>query len=137
MKRITQDMYEQAHEYMQGWVQEEKWDDLAVMLMEGDTELAAHHLVESGGIDSKNCYEDAKELEQAIELMAKRFRKLGNRARGNRYDSVFKGCLVASCNECNAVSFVHSGNEDLYLEVKTNCFECQSTNIEVSRWGDK
>lgn len=137
MKRISSELLDRAHGYMGVWVQTENWDDLAVMLMEGDTELAAHHLVGAGAIDSKRCYLDAIEVEQAIELLAKRFRRLTQKQQSKRYDAVFKGCLIADCQDCNHVSFVHSGNEALYPEVKTACWSCKSTNIEVYRWGEK
>lgn len=145
MKRLTEKMIEAAHEYMQQWVQEENWDDLAVMLMEGDTEMAAHHMCGTGAINSKNIKkygaesypEIAYECERTIETLSKRFRKLSRKAQSKRYDEVFKDCLIASCRDCNHVSFVHSGNEKLYPEVKEACWECDSVNILVYRWGEK
>lgn len=135
LKRINSDFANEAMEYMKRWDQsDEYWDDLSVMIMEGDDELAAYHLCTAGAINSRNCYPEFKQVEQAIELMAKRFGKLSHKQQRARYDGVFNGCLVCSCNECNHVSFVHSGNEELYPEVKEKCWSCKSSDIEVKRW---
>jgi hypothetical protein len=132
--KITAALKDEAHEYMQRWVKEDEWCDLAVMLMEGATDLAAHHLVQCGAINSKNCYEDARDIEFAIEVLACRIKGLSKGKQNKRYDAVFEGCLVVSCNDCNHVSFVHSGNEKLYPEVEKQCWSCDSTNIETKRW---
>lgn len=139
MKRVklTEELINEAHNYMEQWVDSDQWSDLAVILNEGDTELAADHLVSAGAIDSKLCYEWAQKIEKVIERLAKDFRKLSYKKQQERYDSVFKNTFVASCHDCNHVSFVNDGNETIYPEVKEKCWECSSKNIETYYWNDK
>lgn len=140
--RITDEKLEQAHEYMQQWIDTENWTDLAVALeYEGDIIYAAELLVSAGAINSKNIkkhgaelYEDtAYESELVIEELARRFRKGTAKQRHNHIARTFKNCFVASCNDCNNVSFVPEGNEELYPELKTECWACHSENIETKR----
>lgn len=134
MKRITIAQVEKAHEYMEQWIDEEQWQELAVFLDEGDTELAADYLVSAGAIDSDNCYEHAKPIEQVIERLAKDFRKLSAKKQQKRIDAALQNTFVSSCNDCNHVSFVPDGNEELYPELKTQCWECGSKDVETYFW---
>ena len=140
--RITNEMLELAHEYMEQWIDSENWSDLQVALQhEGDTMYAAELLVSSGAISSKRIkqygaesYADtAYESERVIEELARRFRKGTQKQRRNHVNRTFKDCFIASCNDCNHVSFLADGNEELYPEVKTECWECGSKNIETKR----
>lgn len=136
-KVIDSEMNEEAMEYMKQWINEEAWDDFKIMYDSGDHELFADALVNAGAIDSDYCYSQYTEIERYIEQLAERFRKLSLRTRNKRYDEAFEGTFVASCKDCNAVSFVHSGNEQLYPELKTECWECGSKNIETYCWTKK
>lgn len=138
--RVTNEMVEQAHEYMEQWIDHENWTDLNVALNhEGDTIYAAYLLVSAGAINSKSIkkfgaefYPDtAYECERIIEELARRFEKGTSGQQLKHVKRTFKNCFVASCNECNHVSFLADGNEQLYPETKTECWECQSTNIET------
>lgn len=137
--RITSEMFEDAHDYMkQHWTNDpDVWDDFTAIEVYGDTELLAHYLVQAGAINSKLCYEDAKPVEKIVEELARRFRKLSKKARDKRIDKAFENCFISSCNDCNAVQFLYDGNEQLYSEVKTECWECSSNNIETYYWKDK
>lgn len=140
MKRITSSQLENAHEYMKQWIDSESWSDLSVALEhEGDTLYAADLLVNAGAIGSENLKRsesmcaDAYECERTIEELARRFRKGTQRQQLNHVKRTFKDCFISECHDCNHVSFVADQNEDLYPELKTECWECGSTNIETKR----
>ena len=119
--------------YMNQWINQETWDDFAVMSKSGDIELYADALCRSGAINSENCYDWAKSLEQDIESLAKNWRKLSRKTQLKRIDKCFSDSINIECDECNHVSFVHSGNEQLYPEVLTKCWECGSTKINITK----
>lgn len=138
--RITNEMVEDAHEYMSQWIDQGNWTDINVALdHEGDTIYAAYLLVSAGAINSKSIKqfgaemypETAYECEKTIEELARRFKRGTNRQQLKHVKRTFKNCFVASCNDCNCVSFLADGNEELYPEVKTECWQCHSTNIET------
>lgn len=140
--RITAEKVEQAHEYMRMWIDQENWTDLNVALdHEGDTIYAAHLLVSAGAINSRAIKkfgaefhdETAYESELIVEELARRFRKGTDRQQYNHVKQTFKNCFIASCNECNRVSFLADGDEELYEKVKTECWECGSENIKTRR----
>lgn len=140
MKRITNRMLEQAHDYMSQWIDSENWTDLNVMLDHaGATMLASYHLVSAGAIDSKRIKkhgaefypETALESELIIEELAKRFRKSSKKAQSREYNQTFKDCFIADCQDCGHVSFLADGNETLYPETKAKCWSCGSTNIKT------
>lgn len=123
--------YEDVHDYLGQWRDEENWTDLNVALDNGDTVYAAHLMVSAGVIDDKT------EIERMVLEVAQEFRRLSHDEQMKHIDETFKGCFVASCNVCNANSFVDCGNETLYPELRTECWECGSKNIETYYWKDK
>lgn len=136
--RITQDKLENAVEYMKNWIDSENWSDLNVCLNhQGDDLYAAELLVSSGAIDSKTQKQYGElgnyENELVIETLAKQFRKMSRKKQSKHIENTFKTCFIASCEDCNHVSFVDDGNEDLYPELKTECWECKSKNIKTRR----
>lgn len=137
MKKQNQkylDLIDKAHEYMKQWIDSENWCDLSVMLEhQGDTILAAYTLCNAGAIDSTRCVDEAKEIEKFIEKLARGFRKLPKKKQSKQYHETFKTCFIADCQDCNHVSFVDDGNEELYESLKTECWQCKSTNIETKR----
>lgn len=135
--RINNELQDDVLEYLRRWINTETWDDLAVMIDRGDVELASKHMLNTGAIDPDYCDPENKKIETAIVVLGKRFSKLSHKAQMKRYDAVFKKCFIARCNECNHVSFLDCGNENLYPEVKTECWGCRSKDIETYYWGEK
>ena len=135
--RITQEMRQEALEYMRQWIQDDKWDDLSVMYNAGEDEIMADHLVSAGAINSRMCYEEAKYTEKIIEELAKRFRKFSYKKQNKIRDLIFKNVFINSCNDCNNVSFVEDKNEKIYPELQTQCWECKSKNIETYIWNER
>ena len=138
--KINDELLNKAHEYLDNWSQRnEDWTDLAMMLDEGDTEMAADHMLGTGAVDSTNQSLDPEhaKIEAVIEQLGKAFRKLSRKTQLKRYDEVFKNCHLYSCDDCNHVSFVNNGNEKLYQKELKECWSCSSKNIEHKVWGDK
>lgn len=140
MKRLTSKRIDMAYEYMRQWVDQENWTDINVALEhEGDVIYAAYLLVSAGAINSANIkkygaetFEDtAYEAERVIETLAKGFRKSTIKQQNNHINRTFKNTFISSCNDCNNVSFLADGNEELYPELKTQCWSCKSCNIET------
>lgn len=117
--------------YLKQWVKEDEWDDLNVIINEGDTDLAAYHVYSSGCINHKVCYPDCKQVEKRIQLLHDRFNKLSNKTKNARYAQVFKDAIIITCYDCDHHSFMTDGNETLYPEVLKECWDCQSKNIEI------
>lgn len=126
---------EDALEYMRQWINEETWDDIAIMYNSGDVELMAHALVEAGAINSNQCYEHVKGIERYIERLAKAFRSLSDKDQHKRYEELLeellKDVITINCKDCNHVSFVADHNETIYPELLESCWECESDNIEI------
>lgn len=124
-----------AFEYMAMWVHEEGFDDYGIMFDSGDAELLAHALVNSGAIDSTNCYESCKAIEQRIEKWATKFDSLHKKTQAKRYDDAFKDCMIIECKACNHTQFPAVGNFELYKDkLQADCWECGSNKIEIKRW---
>lgn len=120
--------------YMEMWYNQEEFTDFNIIYDAGDAEMCADWLVNAGAIDSDNCHESCRQIEEVIEVWAKDFDKLGLTKKRKRQYEVFKDSVSFGCNDCNHVSVVNDGNEKLYeFELKT-CWECESPNIHVSRW---
>jgi hypothetical protein len=134
---MTSERWDAVHEYLEQWIKQDEWCDLSVALEEGDTEMAAYMVDSSGAIDPNTCYPESSEIEVWVQEAAKRFRALSERQTNKRYDSVFRNCFVSSCLDCNSVQFLNSGNEELYPETKSQCWECKSKNIIAKMWGEK
>lgn len=130
---------EEIFEYLSQWVQEDYWCDLAIMIEEGDLELAAESLLGSGAIDSKQDFLDPNcaVIEKEIEKLGRKFRKLSKKEQSKRYNAVFKGTHLFECEDCNHVSFVKYGNEELYKDELTECWSCGSKNVKHTKWSDK
>jgi hypothetical protein len=124
------------HEYTKQWIDQENWTDFNIvhsMSVIMGMELLSHMLVnEKCCIDSANSYEPR--IEKEIEKLAKQFSKLSKKKQNEYYDYAFKDCHMYSCKDCHHVSFVNDGNDELYPELKTECWECKSKNIEFSKW---
>jgi len=129
MKFTEQD----ALDYMEKWIDSDQWQDITIMYDYSETEMLAEYLVSAGAINSKLCYEHDKEIEQYIEKMAKKFKKLSNKKQQKYYNTLFKDTLIIDCQDCNHVSFINNGNEELYPEVKEHCWSCKSKNIKTQR----
>lgn len=143
MKRKLQNEIDDIIGYMDQWNDTDRWDALqcilnaAIVGCPDALEYAADYLMSTGSIDSRNCYEDSKTLEQDIELLAKMYRKLSKKRKDLVYDRIFDEVLTVECQDCNHVSFVHDGNEKLYPEVRHNCWMCKSENLDVRRFKSK
>lgn len=129
--------------YIDNWVNKEDWDALqcilnaAIVGCPDALEYAADYICNTGAIDSKSCYEYARTLEQDIELLAARYRKLSKKRKDLVYDRVFDEVLMVDCQDCNHVCFVHDGNETIYPEVRHNCWQCKSENLDIRRYKSK
>jgi len=143
MKNRLQNEPEAIIHYMSQWIKEDEWDDMqcmanaAIVGCPDALEHMADHLAGTGCIDSKSCYEYARTLEQDIELLAKRYRKLSKKRKDLVYDRIFDEVLFIDCKECNHVSFVHDGNEEIYPELRHKCWECKAEHIEIHRYKAK
>jgi predicted Zn-ribbon and HTH transcriptional regulator len=143
MKNRLQNDTQEIIEYMSNWIDTEDWDDMQCMVNAAIVgcpdalEHMADHLIGTGAIDSRYCYEYARTLEQDVELLAKRFSKLSKKRRDLCFDRIFDEVLFISCEDCNHCSFVHDRNEELYPEVMKKCWSCESENIEVNRHAAK
>lgn len=124
---------DEVSDYIAQWINQETWCDLRVALDSGDLEVASDMICNSGAIDSRNCFEHARETELKIEGIAKKFRKLPVKSQTKRYAKVFKETLIIDCADCNHHSFVADKNEELYPELKTQCWECGSKNINKTK----
>lgn len=128
------EMLDKVYDYMRQWKHEEDWTDFNIALNSGDLDLMSHMLVESGAIDSNNCYEECQKTEKLIERMARNFRRQSEKLRNKAYDSAFEGCNIYSCPECNHVSFVNDGNEELYEDELKTCWGCESKKVVHTIW---
>ncbi len=137
--RISYDFENEIGEYLSQWIQEDYWDDMAIMYSEGDIEMMASHMLGTGAIDSQNACldDDQRRLEKGVECLGNRFERLSKKKQQARYDAVFKGTHLFGCLDCNHVSFVKDGNEKLYAKELQECWSCHSKNIEHSMWDDK
>ena len=139
MKNRLQNDVDEIIGYMSNWINQEDWDDMqcmanaAIVGCPDALEYMADHLMGTGAIDSRHCYEYARTLEQDVELLAKRFRKLSKKRKKLCFDRIFDEVLFISCNECNHCSFVHDGNETIYPEVMQKCWSCGDKDIVVER----
>ena len=124
-------------DYMERWVNHDDFDDFAIMFNGGDVELFASALVSAGAICSSNCCPEAKQIEKRIEVLSKRFRRLSQKEIKKRYDAVFNGVFISHCQKCDHVYFLNDGNEEIYPELKTRCWECKGSNMKTSVWGKK
>lgn len=126
--------------YMSRWINEEKWDAMQCMANAASVgcpdalEHMADYLMSTGCIDSTQCYSDAKTLEQDVESLARKFRKISKKRQDLVYNRIFDGVLMISCEECNLVSFVHDGNEELYPELYKKCWECEAEHLLIHRY---
>jgi len=120
--------YQRVHNYLEQWKCEEGWTDLNVALDRGDTLYAAAIMASSGAIDQ------GTKIEKLVLEVAREFETLSDTDKQNHIDDTFKDCFISSCKDCNAVQFLDCGNEKLYPEVKENCWECGSKNIETYYW---
>src|SRR5208283_4203610 len=64
---------DELHAYAKGWYDSEGWSDLNMAIDSGYTDLALRLLCDAGAIDSRNCYEEARSLEKAIETRMKKY----------------------------------------------------------------
>lgn len=137
--KLTDEKIEQAMKYMEMWRHQEEWTDINAALDNGDDLYAAYLLCNSGAIDSNNIKkngaeffkETAHETELIIEELNRRYNKLSSKKQSKHVTELFKNCFISDCKKCNHVSFLDSGNEELYPEVKTVCWNCKSKNIET------
>lgn len=126
-------------EYMEYWIDDENWSDIQCMSIYAHLggphalEYMAHHLVTAGAINSEACHEKFKDLEKDIEFLTKKYEKLSVKTKDKVYDNVFDDVLFVMCQECNHVSFVHSGNEEVYPEVYRNCWSCDAEHLLIKR----
>lgn len=143
MSKRIQNEADEILSYMSRWIREEDWDAMQCMANAASVGCPdamgymADYICGTGAIDSKHCYEDSKTIEQDIELLAKRFRKLSKKRRDLCYDRIFNGVLFVDCQVCNHVCFVHDGNEELYPEVTQKCWECKAEHLVVKRYKAK
>jgi hypothetical protein len=138
--RPTPLQIEEAHEYMRNWIETESWSELQVCLdHEGDTMYAAELLCSAGAINSADLEtagamcEDAAACERTIEALAREFRAMPPAQQLKHICNTFKDCFIACCDDCNNVSYIADGNEEIYPEVKSWCWECGSKNIRTKR----
>lgn len=135
LKNTKQDVVK----YLSQWINTETWDDLSIIHsavelgVPNGLEYMADHVVSTGAIDPTKCYEYVKTLEQDVITLAKRFRALPKRIKENTYKHIFKNVLMIDCKDCNHVSFVNDGNENIYRELKTECWNCASENLNIRR----
>lgn len=136
--KTTLEKIEEAHEYMKQWVREEGFDDLGIMYWAGDTELLAHSLVEAGAIDSQNCYPEFKDIEEFIESLSDKFRKLTQESKSKRIHEAFKNTVTIQCTHCHHVQFPDESNFKLYEdELRKACWECGSKKIDIQPWSKR
>src|SRR5271165_5035384 len=103
---------DELHKYAEIWRNDEAWTDLNMALDSGYTDLALRLLMDSGAIDSKNCYEDAQSLEKAIETRMKKYTK-------KMYNKDSKACFgdaVVYVNaDTNEHAFIKNGEVDYLM----------------------
>jgi hypothetical protein len=118
MGRITLD---EMHEYIKLWYHDEQWTDFNMAWDSGYTDLALYLISSAGAIDSKNCYEDAKPVERAIERRLKKYiRKMQAKDSAECFD--------------NAVVYVHlETNEHAFI--KNQNVDYLVNDTEMRRWG--
>jgi GTP-binding protein EngB required for normal cell division len=133
IKAVVKPTESEVLDYISRWVRDDGWCDLSIAVMNGETEIAAHMIVQTGCIHPDKCYDWAKPFEKEVVRYANKFNKLSRKTRSKMYNELFKDVFISSCDDCNHVSFVHSENEELYDELKTECWECKSKNIETRR----
>lgn len=143
MKNKLQNDVDDIISYIEQWNNTEDWDAMQCMLNAAVVgcpdalEHAADYIVGTGAINSETCYPHAKSLEQDVELLAKRYRKLSKKRKDLVYDRIFDGVLMVDCQDCNHVCFVHDGNEEIYPEVRHKCWSCKSENLNSRRYKSK
>lgn len=123
---------EDAMEYMKQWINQETWDDFAIMYNSGDVELFAEALVRAGAINSEECYEECQEIEAYIEQLANNFKKLPQEEQRKRYEELLKEVITVDCKDCNHVSFVANSYEVIYPELLVKCWDCDSQKIDIT-----
>ena len=134
--KMSQEFRKEIYDYIAQWKQEESWTDYNQIHMMADLvpdglEYACDYMVNSGAIEPEHSFNP--EIETAIVVLSERFKKYSKKRKNLIFERLFDGCFVASCNDCNHCSFLSDGNEDLYPETKTECWECKSTDIETDR----
>jgi hypothetical protein len=126
------DLSDEAFEYMARWVDDDYWRDTAIMQSSGNDYLLADSLVSAGAIDSKNCCEEFQQIEKWIERTAREYRRMTKKKRDDLFWGTFEGVHTFECSDCNHVSFLNDGNEEIYAEQLTECWMCDSKNVEHS-----
>lgn len=129
--KLTIEDYEAIHAYCENWRHDEEWTDLNVALDQGDTVYSAYLLCSAGVFD------ETVEIEAKCIAAASEYSKLSHKEKMAHLDSTFGECFISSCEDCNHVSFLDCGNENLYPEVKETCWNCGSSHIEAYYWNDK
>jgi len=120
---------EKISDYLESWRDSEQWNSFNVLLDRGELQLACEYIRGTGAIDSSQCFEQYKEIEQQIEHQSDEYRKLSKTKQNIIFKRAFKDCSTFACNECNHVSFLISGNDKLYSKELETCWHCQSIDI--------
>ena len=90
---------EMAYEYMKcHWYHDEDWTDFNIIAdaIPVDVELMADYLVNNAGcIDSTQCYPESRDIEQHIEELAVKWRRLPAKEKDKRH-MAYKNNLISS-----------------------------------------
>ena len=114
-------------DYIENWRHTEEWTNLNVALDHGDLLYSCELMASTGVITAST------PVERAILRVAKLFRKMDDHEQQKYVEKLYSECFISSCNDCNSVQFLDCGNEEIYPEVKTECWCCKSKNIETGR----
>lgn len=118
-RKVTVDI-EDVHQYLMYWYDSETFRDFNIMMDEGQTELAAYHIWNSGALDGSD---PCPARDEAIRL-AKRFDRLSRRSQDKVYDDTFKGARIHECTTATLMS--------LWIAGTVTCIQIRSLKRAVS-----